>query len=242
MPKGYCLSTSTAYSKNKPTKPQAPAAVPIEIPKMESKEDAFNKRAQRAAKDKIQAASAPYIPPKPIKGIAEILKRCQTKLGLLQKHKFAEPFLKPVDWQALRLPDYPTIVKEPMDLGTVEKKLKSGAYSTSSQFAADVRKIWANAILYNPKTSPIYDMTTNIADYFEQIFQDVEDAPLLDQTVDQIQKKAIKVEKKLEDLKTRGTGAETDLLDKPMTYEEKKQLYHMIRGRYLPKKVCSSSF
>jgi hypothetical protein len=27
--------------------------------------------------------------------------------------------LQPVDWEALGIPDYPEIVKQPMDLGTV---------------------------------------------------------------------------------------------------------------------------
>jgi len=30
-----------------------------------------------------------------------------------------------VDWKAWNLPDYPIIVKRPMDLGTVKKNLKS---------------------------------------------------------------------------------------------------------------------
>jgi bromodomain-containing factor 1 len=34
----------------------------------------------------------------------------------------------PVDWKAWNLPDYPIIVKRPMDLGTIRKKLKKSAY------------------------------------------------------------------------------------------------------------------
>lgn len=231
LPKGYCLVNSSTYIRNKPSKPQNPVPIIPEVPKVDLKDDSLIKRAQRAAKEKTPVATVTYVPPKPVKGVSEVLKKCKTVLGQVQKHKFAEPFLKPVDWQALGLPDYPTIVKEPMDLGTVEKKLKSGAYATSSQFAADVRKIWSNAILYNPKTSPIYNMTTTLADYFEQLFQEVEDAPFMDQTVDQIQKKAVKVEKKLDELKTKGSATEGEYVEKPMTFEEKKQLFLMIKGR-----------
>lgn len=40
----------------------------------------------------------------------------------------SEPFQMPVDWQALNLVDYPVIIKTPMDLGTVRKKVTLGQY------------------------------------------------------------------------------------------------------------------
>jgi hypothetical protein len=41
----------------------------------------------------------------------------------------SQPFLEPVDWKALGIPDYPTIIKNPMDLGTISKKLKENKYT-----------------------------------------------------------------------------------------------------------------
>ncbi len=35
----------------------------------------------------------------------------------------AYPFLEPVDWKELELLDYPQIIKNPMDLGTVKEQL-----------------------------------------------------------------------------------------------------------------------
>lgn len=224
--------TTAAFMKNRPPKSINPVAFVPEPVKIDSKEDLLNKRAQRAAKEKTQPPPMVYTPPKPIKGVAEVLKKCQVKLALLQKHKFAEPFLKPVDWQTLRIPDYPTIVKEPMDLGTVEKKLKSGLYASPGQFAADVRKIWSNAFLYNPRSSPIFNMTTTLSECFEQMFLEIEDAPLQDQTIDQLQKKTAKVEKKIEEVKGKGVSAEIDMLDRPMTFEEKKQIFLMIKRKF----------
>ncbi|KAG0151063.1 hypothetical protein CROQUDRAFT_668155 [Cronartium quercuum f. sp. fusiforme G11] len=46
-------------------------------------------------------------------------------------------------------PDYYDIIKKPMDLGTVLKKVKSGHYKTKSQFIEDVELIWSNCFLYN---------------------------------------------------------------------------------------------
>ena len=38
-----------------------------------------------------------------------------------------------MDWKALGLVDYPDIVKRPMDLGTIKKKLENGITMLSSQ-------------------------------------------------------------------------------------------------------------
>jgi hypothetical protein len=46
----------------------------------------------------------------------------------LEKEEEAYDFLTPVDYKALGLEDYPLIIKNPMDLGTVGKKLKAGVY------------------------------------------------------------------------------------------------------------------
>jgi hypothetical protein len=35
----------------------------------------------------------------------------------------AWPFRKPVDWRGLRLTDYPTVVKDPIDLGIIKAPL-----------------------------------------------------------------------------------------------------------------------
>jgi hypothetical protein len=56
------------------------------------------------------------------------MKKCYKILGLLKKHKYAGPFLEAVDPYALNIPDYFDIIKEPMDLSTVEKNLKEGIY------------------------------------------------------------------------------------------------------------------
>jgi hypothetical protein len=52
----------------------------------------------------------------------------------LWKHKFAWPFKRPVDAEKLRLPDYHTIIKQPMDLGTIRKV---GEFRGSSRYSYD---------------------------------------------------------------------------------------------------------
>ncbi len=51
--------------------------------------------------------------------ITEVMKPCLKILQSLQQHKCALPFLEPVDVEALNIPEYKEIVKEPMDLSTI---------------------------------------------------------------------------------------------------------------------------
>lgn len=158
--------------------------------------------------------------------MSELVKKCAKVLTQIQKHEFAGPFLKPVDHVALNIPDYPLIVKEPMDLSKVHKKLHTGLYSNPIQFATDMRKIWSNAILYNPKSSPIYEMTLVMADLFEKLFKPVEENPFIDNQNEYLQKRVSKLDKKMEEIVNyAGFGDQSSgLMDKPMTLEEKKIL------------------
>ena len=60
------------------------------------------------------------------------------------------PFFKPLDASLffLGLTDYATIIKHPMDLTIVKKKLDNGVYSTAEMFADDVRRIFKNCYVY----------------------------------------------------------------------------------------------
>lgn len=58
-------------------------------------------------------------------------------------------FYKPVDPVALGIPDYFNVIHHPMDLGTVQKKLRLKEYPTIKDFDEDMRLIFSNAMLYN---------------------------------------------------------------------------------------------
>ena len=117
---------------------------------------------------------------KNLKPINEGTKKCLNLLQRLKKHTSVGPFLLPVDVDGLGLYDYYDIVQEPMDISTVEKKLKNGEYSSVSEFGADVRKIWNNAFAYNTEKSTIYQMTSKISSYFEKLYKEIEDVQFND--------------------------------------------------------------
>ena len=58
--------------------------------------------------------------------------------------------------------DYFDIVKKPMDLSTVRRKLDSGAYSDPWEFVDDTMQMFDNAWLYNRKTSRVYKYATKV--------------------------------------------------------------------------------
>lgn len=59
-----------------------------------------------------------------LKGLSAEMQDCHGILKFFQGKPEASAFLEPVDWKGFNLPDYPEIIKTPMDLGTVEVRLQ----------------------------------------------------------------------------------------------------------------------
>lgn len=89
-----------------------------------------------------------------------ITKEEQSKIKQLIEGLESNPksfiFLEPVDHVGLGLTDYLDIVKHPMDLSTIKKKLKAEHYNSLQEFFNDVNLIWSNCKLYNQEGSEIY--------------------------------------------------------------------------------------
>lgn len=223
LPKGYSLTTQFRASRPR-------AARNIDMSQViEPKDEPLAKRPPRLQSSRIGASVISYGPPKYSKNVSDLVKKCFKVLTQLQKHQYSWPFLKPVDPQAEGIPDYFDIVKEPMDLSKVDKRLRSGSYSNPMQFAADVRKIWYNATLYNPRKSDIYHMTVKISNFFEQLYKSVEENPFSDAPNEYVQNRVNKIEQKLDEIKN-GYGNPEEYLTKPMSLEDKKKLAVALRG------------
>ncbi|KAF8760428.1 hypothetical protein HU200_010189 [Digitaria exilis] len=94
-------------------------------------------------------------------------KSCGNLLKALMAHIWAGPFLEPVDVIKLNIPDYFDIVKQPMDLGTIQKKMNAGVYSTPWEFAEDCRLTFRNAMNYNPVNNDVHLMAKSLSKTFE---------------------------------------------------------------------------
>ena len=76
-------------------------------------------------------------------------KKFSNIIRALEKRPESFDFLKPVDYKSLGLDNYPLIIKRPMDLSTVRKKLKGNKYSNISEALSDLTLIWENCRTYN---------------------------------------------------------------------------------------------
>ena len=219
MPPSYSLiqakSTKPFLKKNPPSKTHNEDNYHSTSPTQKDRRDAFSK-AERKIKEPI-----------------EFMKKCEYIVTLLKKHKFGFPFGEPVDPEVLGIPDYFDVIKEPMDISKVEKRLKSGFYKQLSEFETDVRKIWDNALTYNKSNTQIYEMTTEIKTYFETLINEDEVVT----QVGQVPKPRIQKVNKVNEVQFTETAyrppktiqINKQVNQKPLTYQEKKVLSDLIR-------------
>ncbi|XP_077229658.1 transcription factor GTE4-like isoform X2 [Tasmannia lanceolata] len=99
---------------------------------------------------------------------SELFKHCDNLLSKLMKHKHGWVFNTPVDVEGLGLHDYYSIIKNPMDLGTVKSRLSKNWYMSPREFAEDVRLTFRNAMTYNPKGQDVHIMADQLAKIFEE--------------------------------------------------------------------------
>lgn len=99
-----------------------------------------------------------------------LIDECLAVLLILTDRNEAQPFLKPVDHVALKIPHYPQVVREPMDFETIKRKLADSApdreveggqrtgYLYLDEFEADVHLIFSNSSLFNSEPHPVTQM------------------------------------------------------------------------------------
>jgi len=103
--------------------------------------------------------------------LTEPLRKTLEVVNYLMKQPTAlQMFNTPVDYVTLKIPDYPLIVKKPMDLGTVKANLLADVYTNINAVAEDVRLVWANAKKYNGEHHYVYQKAAELAVIFEQRF------------------------------------------------------------------------
>lgn len=114
----------------------------------------------------------PYSDVKPRrKKAASELKFCDTVLKELYKkqyHEFAFPFYQPVDPVALNIPDYFKIIKKPMDLSTIQAKLKTNQYDGAHDFESDIRLMFSNCYKFNPSDQHVHKCGKSLEHIFNQ--------------------------------------------------------------------------
>lgn len=67
-------------------------------------------------------------------------------------------FLYPVDPVALNIPDYLRIIKQPMDISTIQSRITQHQYSTAQQIFNDFKLMLNNCFTYNPPGTPVHEV------------------------------------------------------------------------------------
>lgn len=106
-------------------------------------------------------------PSEPSSMNSTLMRQCENLLKKLMSHEFGWVFNSPVDPVKLNLPDYFDVIKNPMDLGTVKKKISSSVYTSPLDFVADVRLAFTNAMTYNPPANDVHLMAATLSKFFE---------------------------------------------------------------------------
>ncbi|KAL1920273.1 uncharacterized protein VTP21DRAFT_1419 [Calcarisporiella thermophila] len=83
----------------------------------------------------------------------------------LQNHNSSWPFLQPVNKDDVA--DYYEVIKDPMDLATLESKVEADMYKTLDDFQVDVQKIFDNCRTYNAEGTPYYKCANRLEKYFK---------------------------------------------------------------------------
>ena len=90
----------------------------------------------------------------------------------------AKPFLVAVPWKKMGLVNYLTVIKKPMDLGTISNTLQDvmrdgpkrsrGGYQKLSDWVSDVLLVFENAVLFNAPDDPVTLAALTLKVRFEQ--------------------------------------------------------------------------
>ncbi|KAI5054120.1 hypothetical protein GOP47_0028733 [Adiantum capillus-veneris] len=111
------------------------------------------------------------------KRMAELMRQFGNSLRQITSHKWAWPFMKPVDVEGLKLHDYYDVIKKPMDLGTIRNRMeaKDGTgYRHVQEICDDVRLVFSNAMTYNQEGTDVHVMAKTLSEKFEDKWKSLE--------------------------------------------------------------------
>ncbi|ESQ52100.1 hypothetical protein EUTSA_v10016753mg [Eutrema salsugineum] len=98
----------------------------------------------------------------------ELMRQFATIIRQITQHKWAWPFMEPVDVKGLGLDDYHKVIEKPMDLGTIKTKMEASEYNNVREIYADVRLVFKNAMKYNEEKEDVYVMAKAVLEKFEE--------------------------------------------------------------------------
>ena len=105
-------------------------------------------------------------PDRPGRSTTQLQFLAKTVMKAVWKHQFSWPFQQPVDAKKLNLPDYHKIIKQPMDLGTIKKRLENNYYWNSKECIQDFNTMFTNCYVYNKPGEDVVVMAQTLEKLF----------------------------------------------------------------------------
>lgn len=122
----YELATQMKTQKTQSSEIKTPEVAPPEIPQLQ----------------RVASSDRSY-------RIKNEMKKCLEILKGLERSPQGIWFLEPVDHVKYNLPDYPKIIKYPMDFSTIRANVESGRIDQIMTFVENVRLVFRNAVTFN---------------------------------------------------------------------------------------------
>eukprot|EP01129_Flabellula_baltica_P016496 TRINITY_DN880_c0_g1_i2.p1 TRINITY_DN880_c0_g1~~TRINITY_DN880_c0_g1_i2.p1 ORF type:complete len:272 (-),score=82.63 TRINITY_DN880_c0_g1_i2:30-845(-) len=154
------------------------------------------------------------------------------------------PFLYPVDPDAMMIPEYRDIIKEPMDFHTVKDNFEKGKYEELESFFYDVDLIFDNAKTFNPEGTDVYLHAEFLQSHFsdiksklnrmsgsekedkkEKLFAELEELKKTLETLTSQEKTLLEQNNKLSEREESLPNIRKKISRKKLTYEEKKEIH-----------------
>ena len=163
----------------------------------------------------------------PTAQLSRVMQKCQQILRLVREkdEELGAFFGEPVDPVALGIPTYHQVIKEPMDLRTIHRRMEAGNIETPDEFCRLVRLVFENAMTFNVDPAhSVHQAARTLLVLFNQKFRDVERMlPNIRRTLDVDDKGKKKVVSGKEDKKRKRTSDEQKSL-KRIRLEEAQQM------------------
>ncbi|KAL9087878.1 MAG: hypothetical protein Q9165_006440 [Trypethelium subeluteriae] len=125
------------------------------------------------------AKDLPYASAKPRrKKFQQELRFVDHVVAEMNKQKYqgmSWPFAAPVDPVALNIPSYFSVIKKPMDFGTITQKSKTNQYENAKEFRGDVDLMFENCFKFNPTGDNINTLGKQFQDVFKRLWSEKDD-------------------------------------------------------------------
>ncbi|KAK8750689.1 hypothetical protein OTU49_014947 [Cherax quadricarinatus] len=136
-------------------------------PATTSKKERVNKKGSPVSFPVLPSRDSSLVVPvmQPVQKEQKDLQSCKSIISELEVHEDAWPFLLPVNTR--QFPTYKKIIKKPMDLSAIKKKLDDNLYKTREEYCEDLRLMFNNCETFNEDDSPVGKAGHNLRSFFE---------------------------------------------------------------------------